>query len=156
MGRASVILVFVLVSTICSIDRHVQDCPADLGPAGVAQVLCPAFGAAVWLCGVVAQVYVFLIWLEERAAQRTARSGGAPSRSPQGLAYLKYSRALPPWILIVIFVVLPLGLMVRSCALAVLNSSCWRRLLLFCSRSSIPEGTGAIWRRGKNFGRCTL
>jgi len=116
-----VVLVFILVSTICSIDimfrtvRLVSDPPLWL------RFFALLLGAAAWLCGVVAQVYVFLIWLEERAAQKDRAERGKRVRVPAGiLAYLKYSRALPPWILILIFVVLPLGMMARSAPLAVL------------------------------------
>src|SRR5438093_4886029 len=116
-----VVLVFILVSKICSIDimfrtdRLVSDPPLWL------RFFALLIGAAAWLCGVVAQVYVFLIWLEERAAQKDRAERGKGGRVPAGiLAYLKYSRALPPWILILIFVVLPLGMMARSAPLAVL------------------------------------
>jgi hypothetical protein len=116
-----VVLVFFLVSTICSIDimfrtvRLVSDPPVWL------RFFALLFGAAVWLCGVVGQVYVFLIWLEERAAQRDRSERGKRVRVPSGvLAYLKYSRALPPWILILIFVVLPLAIMARGAPLAAL------------------------------------
>ena len=116
-----VVLVFFLVSTICSIDvmfrtvRLVSDPPLWL------RFFALLLGAAVWLCGVVGQLYVFLIWLEERAAQRERSERGKRVRVPAGfLAYLKYSRALPPWILIVVFVVLPLLIMARGAPLAAL------------------------------------
>ena len=116
-----VVLVFLLVSTICSIDimfrtvRLVSDPPLWL------RFFALLLGAAVWLCGVVGQLYVFLIWLEERAAQRERSERGKRVRVPAGfLAYLKYSRALPPWILIVVFVVLPLLIMARGAPLAAL------------------------------------
>ena len=116
-----VVLVFILVSTICSIDimfrtvRLVSDPPVWL------RFFALLLGAAAWLCGVLAQVYVFMIWLEERAAQKDRSERGKRVAVPAGfLAYLKYSRALPPWILILIFVVIPLGLMARSAPLAVL------------------------------------
>jgi len=116
-----VVLVFFLVSTICSIDimfrtvRLVSDPPLWL------RFFALLLGAAVWLCGVLGQLYVFLIWLEERAAQRERSERGKRVRVPAGfLAYLKYSRALPPWILIVVFVVLPLLIMARGAPLAAL------------------------------------
>ncbi|HMH18478.1 MAG TPA: hypothetical protein VK572_10075 [Burkholderiales bacterium] len=116
-----VVLMFVLVSTVCSIDtmfrvaRLVSDSPLWL--KGFALLV----GAAVWLCGVLAQIYVFLLWLEERAAQKNLSERGVRVEVPAGvLAYLKYSRALPPWILILIFVVLPLGVMARNAPLAAL------------------------------------
>ncbi len=116
-----VVLVFFLVSTICSIDimfrtvRLVSDPPLWL------RFFALLLGAAVWVCGVVGQLYVFLIWLEERAAQRDRSERGKRIRVPAGfLAYLKYSRALPPWILVLVFVVFPLGIMARGAPLAAL------------------------------------
>jgi hypothetical protein len=113
-----VILMFVLVSTVCSIDtmlRVASGSPVWL--KGLALLL----GAAVWLCGVLAQIYVFLLWLEGRAAQRNRSEQGIFFKVPAGfLAYLKYSRALPPWILILIFVLLPLAIMARTAPLAAL------------------------------------
>jgi hypothetical protein len=117
-----VLLVFVLVSTVCAIGimfnaaRWISP-PVPAWYRGFALLL----GAAVWLGGVVAQLYVFLIWLEERAAQKSRSARGIRVAVPAGvLAYLKYSRALPPWILILIFVVIPLGIMARSAPLAAL------------------------------------
>jgi len=70
---------------------------------------------------VVGQLYVFLIWLEERAAHKDRSERGKRVRVPAGfLAYLKYSRALPPWILVVVFVVCPLGILARGAPLAAL------------------------------------
>jgi hypothetical protein len=116
-----VVLVFVLVSTVCSVDimfrtvRLISDPPVWL--RGLALLL----GAAVWLCGVVAQIYVFLIWLEERAAQENRSERGIHVKVPAGvLAYLKYSRALPPWILIFACIVLPLAIMARGAPLVAL------------------------------------
>jgi len=116
-----VVLVFILVSTICSIDLMFRTVRLVSDPPLWLRFFALLLGAAAWLCGVVAQVYVFLIWLEERAAQRDRSERGKRVAVPAGfLAYLKYSRALPPWILILIFVVIPLGLMARSAPLAVL------------------------------------
>src|SRR5713226_9405622 len=118
----AMLLLFFLISTVCAIDimfNSVRLIPPPV-PAwyrGFALLL----GAAVWLGGVVAQLYVFLIWLEERAAQKSRSARGIRVAVPAGvLAYLKYSRALPPWILILIFVVIPLGIMARSAPLAAL------------------------------------
>ena len=116
-----VVLIFFLVSTICSIDvmfrtvRLVSDPPLWL------RFFALLLGAVVWLCGVVGQLYVFLIWLEERAAQRDRSERGKRVRVPAGfLAYLKYSRALPPWILVLVFVALPLAIMAHAAPLAAL------------------------------------
>ena len=116
-----VVLIFFLVSTICSIDvmfrtvRLVSDPPVWL------RFFALLLGAVVWLCGVVGQLYVFLIWLEERAAHRDRSERGKRVRVPAGfLAYLKYSRALPPWILVLVFVALPLAIMAHAAPLAAL------------------------------------
>src|SRR3989440_9254972 len=103
-----VFLVFFLVSTICSIDVMFRTVRLVSAPPLWLRFFALLLGAAVWLCGVVGQLYVFLIWLEERAAQSDRSERGKRVRVPAGfLAYLKYSRALPPWILLVIFVAVP-------------------------------------------------
>ena len=116
-----VVLVFFLVSTICSIDVMFRTARLVYDPPLWLRFFALLLGAAVWLCGVVGQLYVFLIWLEERAAQRASSERGKRVEVPAGfLAYLKYSRALPPWILVLIFVVLPLANIARGAPVAAL------------------------------------
>jgi hypothetical protein len=109
----AVVLVFVLVSTVCSIDvmfrvaRLVSD-------SLLLKALVLPFGAAVWLGGTIGQMYVFAISLEGWAAQRNREERGVSVEMPEGvLAYLKYSRALVPWIAVAVFVLLPLLVMGR-------------------------------------------
>jgi hypothetical protein len=67
------------------------------------------------------QVYVFAIWLEGRAAQRDRDERGVHVEVPAGfLAYLKYSRALVPWILILVCVALPIAIMAPRAPLGAL------------------------------------
>jgi hypothetical protein len=116
-----VILMFVLVSTVCSIDTMFRVVRLVSNPPVLLRGLALLLGAVVWVCGVLAQIYVFLLWLEARAAQKSRSEQGIRSAVPAGvLAYLKYSRALAPWIVILIFVVLPLGILARSAPLAAL------------------------------------
>ena len=116
-----VVLVFILVSTICSIDIMFRTVRLASDPPVWLRFLALLLGAAVWLCGVMAQVYVFLIWLEERAAQRDRSERGKRVEVPAGvLAYLKYSRALPPWVVIFACIVLPVLLMARGAPLVAL------------------------------------
>src|SRR6266478_4371067 len=116
-----VVLVFILVSTICSIDIMFRTGRLASDPPVWLRFFALLLGAAVWLCGVMAQVYVFLIWLEERAAQRDRSERGKRVEIPAGvLAYLKYSRALPPWVLIFACIVLPVLLMARGAPLVAL------------------------------------
>jgi hypothetical protein len=116
-----VVLMFVLVSTVCSIDTMFRVVRLASDPPLWLRGFALLVGAAVWLCGLLAQTYVFLLWLEGRAAQRSRSEQGIRFQAPAGiLAYLKYSRALAPWILILIFVVVPIGLMARGAPLAAL------------------------------------
>ena len=117
-----VILVFILVSTVCAVGimfeavRWVSP-PAPLWLRGLALLL----GAAVWIGGILAQVYLFLLWLEGRAARLNRSSQGMEVVLPGGLfAYLKYSRALAPWILAAICVALPLAVFATSAPVAAL------------------------------------
>jgi hypothetical protein len=101
-----VLLVFVLVSAVCSIDVMFK--AAHFIPG----ILTLVVGAAFWTVGVAGQIYVFAIWLEGRAAQKDRAERGIHVEMPAGfLAYLKYSRALVPWIAILACVVLPLLIM---------------------------------------------
>lgn len=111
----AVVLVFVLVGTVCSIDVMFK--------AGrfVPGILALIVGAAFWVGGVSGQVYVFAIWLEERAAQRNRDERGIDLEMPGGvLAYLKYGRALVAWILILVCVAAPLAVMAPRAPLVAL------------------------------------
>jgi len=117
-----VILVFILVSTVCAVGimfevvRWVSP-PAPLWLRGLALLL----GAAVWIGGILAQGYLFLLWLEVRAARLNRSSQGMEVVLPGGLlAYLKYSRALAPWILAAVCVALPLAVFATSAPIAAL------------------------------------
>lgn len=116
-----VFLVFFLVSTVCSIDVMFRIARLAYDPPLWLRFFALLLGATVWLGGVVGQLYVFLIWLEERAAQRDRSEHGKRVRVPAGfLNYLKYSRAVPAWILVLVFVVLPLLNVARGAPLAAL------------------------------------
>jgi len=113
-----VIFAFFLVSTVCSIDVMFR---VASGSALWLKVFSLLVGSVVWLGGLLSQTYVFLIWLEERAVQRHRDEQGIRLKLPRGiLAYLKYSRALPPWIVIALCVVLPLAIMARRIPLEAL------------------------------------
>lgn len=111
----AVVLVFVLIGTVCSIDVMLK---AGRFMPGILALL---VGSAFWAGAVVGQVYVFAIWLEGRAAQRDRNERGIRVEMPAGiLAYLKYSRALVPWILILVCAVLPLAIMAPRAPLVAL------------------------------------
>src|SRR5882672_7266678 len=111
----AVVLVFVLVGTVCAIDVMIK---AGRFVPGIVALLA---GAAVWAGGVAGQIYVFAIWLEERAAQRDRDERDIHVELPAGfLAYLKYSRSLVPWILILVCVALPLAIMAPRAPLVAL------------------------------------
>ena len=101
-----VILVFVFVSSVCAIDVMIK---AGRFMPGIFALVA---GAAFWAAGLLGQIYVFAIWLEGKAARRDREERGIRVPIPAGfLAYLKYSRALVPWILITGCVALPLLVM---------------------------------------------
>ena len=108
-----VVLVFVLVSTVCSIDMMFRFARLVSESLLLKTFVLP-FSAAVWLGGMIGQIYVFAISLEGWAAQRDREERGIGVEMPEGvLAYLKYSRALVPWIAVAVFVILPLLVMGR-------------------------------------------
>src|SRR5690242_8692881 len=111
-----VILVFVFVSSVCSIDVMFK--AGRIMPGIFALVV----GAAFWAGGLLGQIYVFAIWLEGRAAHRDREERGIRVDIPAGfLPYLKYSRALVPWILVAGCVALPLLVMaIRAPLIALL------------------------------------
>jgi|SRR5882672_260857 len=120
-GVLVVVLMFVLVSTVCSIDMMFRF-TRFFSEFAVMKVLALPFGAAVWAGGVLGQGYVFAIWLEGRAAQRQREERGVQVEVPPGfLAYLKYSRALIPWIAVALCVALPLLIMARRAPLVALG-----------------------------------
>src|SRR6185295_7136743 len=91
-----VLLAFVLVSAVCSVDMMFRFARVAADSILLKGLALP-FAAAVWLGGMIGQIYVFAIWLEGRAAQRDRAERGIDVRMPAGfLAYLKYSRALVP------------------------------------------------------------
>ena len=111
-----VVLVFVFVSSVCAIDVMFK--AGRFMPGIFALVV----GAAFWAAGLLGQIYVFAIWLEGRAAQRDRADRGIRVEMAAGfLAYLKYSRALAPWILIAGCVALPLlAMAIRAPVVALL------------------------------------
>lgn len=109
-----VVFVFVFVSTICAIAVMFFAVRLVAPPVPfLYRLLVLLVGAAVWVGGIFAQTGIFAVWLEQRAIRRN-RSGAAHRPAPPGgvLNYLKYSRTLFPWVLVAIFVVLPLGILV--------------------------------------------
>jgi len=120
-GVVIVVLAFVLVSTVCSIAMMLLfgRLFSALPLSGLLALL---IGAAVWVVGVAGQVYVFAIWLEGRAAQRDRAERGIRVEMPKGfLAYLKYSRALVPWIAVTLCVALPLLVIAQRAPLQALG-----------------------------------
>ncbi len=118
----AVILVFVLVSTVLAVGvmfdaaRWVP-APTPLWLRALALVL----GAAVWVGGIIAQVYLFVLSLEGKAARLDRTSRGMIVAVPKGfIAYLKYSRTLAPWMLVVACVALPLAVLATNAPVAAL------------------------------------
>jgi hypothetical protein len=112
-----VVFVFFLVSAVCAVGVMLATARLIPAPAPFWLRVASFFAGVVTLVvGLGAQTYVFFVWLEERAAHRSRAERGIQVQVPSGFfAYLKYSRALAAWILIGIFVAVPLaGLAVRA------------------------------------------
>jgi hypothetical protein len=119
-----VVLMFLLVSTVCAVGTMLGTARLLSAPVPFwLRALAFLVGVVVWVGGAIAQTYVFFIWLEERAAYRSRVERGIKTAVPSGFfAYLKYSRALAPWILVGLFVGAPLvwlGLHAPMIALAI-------------------------------------
>jgi hypothetical protein len=120
-GVLAMVLVFFLISSVCSIDVMFRVAHLTSDPPLWLRGFALIFAAAVWLCGMIAQLYVFLIWLESRAVQKDRSERGIKLEVPAGvLAYLKYSRALAPWLVIAICIVVPMAIMARNAPTVVL------------------------------------
>jgi len=118
----AVVLVFVLVSTVLSVTVMfdvVRWVPAPT-PFWL-RALALLLSAVVWVGGIVAQVYLFVLSLEGKAARLDRSSRGMVVAVPKGLVpYLKYSRTLAPWILVVACVALPLAVLATNTPVAAL------------------------------------
>jgi hypothetical protein len=120
-GVLIVVLMFVLVSTVCSIDMMFRF-GRSFSVLPLSGLLALVFGAVVWAGGVGGQIYVFAIWIEGRAAQKDRAERGIGVQIPRGfLAYLKYSRALVPWVAVTLCVVLPLLVIAQRAPLVALG-----------------------------------
>ena len=137
-----VILAFVLVSAVCSVDMMFRFARLAADSILLKGLALP-FAAVVWLGGMIGLIYVFAIWLEGRAARRARAERGMRVEVPPGfLAYLKYSRALVGWILVVACVALPLLIMARHAP--------WVALLLFGVSAGAPFVFAKVDSRGEH------
>jgi hypothetical protein len=118
----AVMLVFVLVSTVLAVTvmfdvvRWVP-APTPLWLRALALLI----SAAVWVGGIVAQAYLFVLSLEGKAARLDRSSRGMIVAVPKGfIPYLKYSRTLAPWILALLCVAFPLAVLATNSPVAAL------------------------------------
>jgi hypothetical protein len=118
----AVMLVFILVSTVLSVTVMFDVARWAPAPAPLwLRALALLISAAVWVGGIVAQAYLFVLWLEGKAARLDRSSRGMIVAVPKGLIpYLKYSRTLAPWILALLCVALPLAVLATSAPVAAL------------------------------------
>src|SRR5260370_40570750 len=85
----AMVLVFVLISSVCSIDVMFRVARLTSDPSLWLKLLALLVGAAVWVCRVTAQLYVFLIWLVVRAAEKNLPERGICVKVPaRFLVYL--------------------------------------------------------------------
>src|SRR5258708_12335928 len=87
----AMVLVFVLISSVCSIDVMFRVARLTSDPSLWLKLLALLVGAAVWVCAGTAQLYVFLTWLEERApAKNLSHRGLRVTVPPSFLASPQY------------------------------------------------------------------
>jgi hypothetical protein len=111
---SGVVLVFVLISTVCaatvmlSVPRFASP-PVGLGLKFFA-FLC---GLAVWIAGVLAQLYLFFGWIQERALEKAGKLPPHTFRFDRiGIEFLlKKRRVVVPGTVIVVCILVPLAIL---------------------------------------------
>jgi hypothetical protein len=111
---AGIVLVFVLISTVCaatvmlSVPRFVPP-PAGAGLKFLA-FLC---GIAVWGAGILAQLYLFFGWIQERALEKAGKLPPHRFKFDRiGIEFLlKKRRVVVPGTLILVCILVPLAIL---------------------------------------------
>jgi hypothetical protein len=71
---ASIVLVFVLISTVCAATVMLSVPRFASPPVGAGlKLLAFACGIAVWAAGILAQLYLFFGWIQERALEKAGK-----------------------------------------------------------------------------------
>jgi hypothetical protein len=121
-----VFFTFILVAALCAITAMLA--AGRVFPPPVPLWFLPVpllLGGVVGFGAAVGQAYVFLIWLEEQASRKRLKARGMRVAVPRGvLAYLKYSRAVPAWVMIALCVLIPLVLLALNAPLTALLLAC--------------------------------
>jgi hypothetical protein len=111
---SAVVLVFVLVSTVCAVAVMLSVPRLASPPVGFGlKFLSFLCGVAVWAAGILAQLYLFFGWVQERALEKAGKLPPHHFKLDRiGLAYLmKKPRVVVPGVVIAACIVVPLAIL---------------------------------------------
>jgi hypothetical protein len=111
---AAIVLVFVLISTVCAATVMLSVPRLVPPPAGAGlKFLAFLAGIAVWGAGIVAQLYLFFGWVQERALEKAGKLPAHKFRFDRiGIEFLlKKRRIVVPGVLILVCIVVPLAIL---------------------------------------------
>jgi hypothetical protein len=111
---AAIVLVFVLISTVCAATVMLSVPRLVPPPAGAGlKLLAFLAGIAAWSAGILAQLYLFFGWIQERALEKAGKLPPHPFRLDRiGIEFmLKKRRIVVPGVLIVVCILVPLAIL---------------------------------------------
>jgi hypothetical protein len=109
----AVVLVFVLVSTVCAVAVMLSVPRLASPPVGFGlKFLAFLAGVAVWMAGILAQLYLFFGWVQERALEKAGKLPHHQFKLDRiGVEFLlKKPRIVVPGAIIVVCIVAPLAI----------------------------------------------
>jgi hypothetical protein len=111
---AGIVLVFVLIATVCAATVMLSVPRLVPPPAGAGlKLLAFLAGIAVWAAGIMAQLYLFFGWIQERALEKAGKLPPHRFKFDRiGIEFLlKKRRIVVPGVLIVICILVPLAIL---------------------------------------------
>jgi hypothetical protein len=110
---SAVVLVFVLVSSVCAVVTMLAVPRLSSPPIGFGLKFAAFLaGIAVWIAGIVAQLYLFFGWVQEHALEKAGKLPPHHIKLDRiGLAYLmRKPRVVVPGVIIVLCILVPLAM----------------------------------------------
>jgi hypothetical protein len=111
---AGIVLVFVLIATVCAATVMLSVPRLAPPPAGAGlKFLAFLAGIAVWTAGIMAQLYLFFGWIQERALEKAGKLPPHRFKFDRiGIEFLlKKRRIVVPGVLILICILVPLAIL---------------------------------------------
>jgi hypothetical protein len=120
---AGIVLVFVLIATVCAATVMLSVPRLAPPPAGAGlKFLAFLAGIAVWTAGIMAQLYLFFGWIQERALEKAGKLPPHRFKFDRiGIEFLlKKRRVVVPGAMIVICILVPLAILAVRAPIAAL------------------------------------